>query len=297
MEIGSIDQQRFRKGFTLIELLVVIAIIAIRAAILFPVFASAREKARQTTCASNMKQLALAVLQYRQDFDDLAPCGTNFRYGSEAPTTGQPGIGWAGQIYPYAKSTAVYTCPDDYTAVTAPSGSTTYSVVSYAWNETIDNMGYGEGQAGATVGSTVLSVDIGGSTLASPSRSVMFSEVQGVNVPNLAAGGETSSPVANGDPTGSTSNMDTGKLGDEGVTWTDPKFQNGRHGNAANYAFWDGHVKYLVGTNVCQGYIAFQSSWNEALLTSVTPSPQNNACGTQGKFANGQTPAGTFSIN
>jgi prepilin-type N-terminal cleavage/methylation domain-containing protein len=68
-----------KRGFTLIELLVVIAIIAILAAILFPVFAKAREKARQTSCLSNCKQIALACLQYAQDYDEtLAPEG----YGS-----------------------------------------------------------------------------------------------------------------------------------------------------------------------------------------------------------------------
>lgn len=61
------------KGFTLIELLVVIAIIAILAAILFPVFARAREKARQTSCLSNLKQLALGVLMYTQDYDEILP--------------------------------------------------------------------------------------------------------------------------------------------------------------------------------------------------------------------------------
>ncbi|NLO04745.1 MAG: prepilin-type N-terminal cleavage/methylation domain-containing protein, partial [candidate division WS1 bacterium] len=62
-----------RKGFTLIELLVVIAIIAILAAILFPVFARAREKARQTSCLSNLKQISLAVIMYTQDYDDRMP--------------------------------------------------------------------------------------------------------------------------------------------------------------------------------------------------------------------------------
>lgn len=62
-----------RRGFTLIELLVVIAIIAILAAILFPVFAKAREKARQTACLSNLKQLGMATMQYAQDWDDVLP--------------------------------------------------------------------------------------------------------------------------------------------------------------------------------------------------------------------------------
>ena len=66
-----------KRGFTLIELLVVIAIIAILAAILFPVFASAREKARQSTCTNNEKQIGLGILQYMQDFDETFPFGQN----------------------------------------------------------------------------------------------------------------------------------------------------------------------------------------------------------------------------
>jgi prepilin-type N-terminal cleavage/methylation domain-containing protein len=69
-----------RRGFTLIELLVVIAIIAILAAILFPVFAQARAKARQTQCLSNSKQIGMAMMQYVQDYDELYPVN-NFSYG------------------------------------------------------------------------------------------------------------------------------------------------------------------------------------------------------------------------
>ena len=92
--------QNKNRAFTLIELLVVIAIIAILAAILFPVFATAREKARQTSCASNLKQLGIAYVQYEQDYDEILPWGW---YG--APD------GWAGMIYPYARSTGVFFCP------------------------------------------------------------------------------------------------------------------------------------------------------------------------------------------
>jgi prepilin-type N-terminal cleavage/methylation domain-containing protein/prepilin-type processing-associated H-X9-DG protein len=98
-------QSKHSSGFTLIELLVVIAIISILAAILFPVFAKAREKARQATCESNLKQIGLAMLQYTQDYDEYAvpSCQKNFGF------TGGP---WVDLIYPYVQSTQVYQCPD-----------------------------------------------------------------------------------------------------------------------------------------------------------------------------------------
>ena len=89
-----------RRGFTLIELLVVIAIIAILAAILFPVFAKAREKARQSSCASNVKQLGLGLLQYAQDYDESLPA----RYTA---ATNQ----WVNVIDPYVKSQQLWVCP------------------------------------------------------------------------------------------------------------------------------------------------------------------------------------------
>src|SRR6202044_1664058 len=102
---------KYRKAFTLIELLVVIAIIAILAAILFPVFAAAREKARQTTCSINEKQIALAILQYVQDYDENPPCGQLPFNGTTSPAS--IGDGWGAQVYPYIKSVAIFTCPDN----------------------------------------------------------------------------------------------------------------------------------------------------------------------------------------
>jgi prepilin-type N-terminal cleavage/methylation domain-containing protein len=96
-------RNRWRIGFTLIELLVVIAIIAILAAILFPVFAQAREKSRQAACLSNTKQMGLAISMYAQDYDDRLPMG-----GNDAP----PGQSrWYHWIAAYQKSRGVNICP------------------------------------------------------------------------------------------------------------------------------------------------------------------------------------------
>jgi prepilin-type N-terminal cleavage/methylation domain-containing protein/prepilin-type processing-associated H-X9-DG protein len=92
-----------RKGFTLIELLVVIAIIAILAAILFPVFAKAREKARQTACLSNCKQIGLGMLGYIQDYDETLP----HLYKDIAGTR----YWWFNDIQPYIKNTQLFRCP------------------------------------------------------------------------------------------------------------------------------------------------------------------------------------------
>src|SRR5436309_207817 len=103
-----------RKGFTLIELLVVIAIIAILAAILFPVFAQAREKARQTTCLSNMKQWSIGTKMYLSDYDDtVVPCYLYTVHGSYGTLPkGTPVLQWWSDLLdPYVKNDKVWSCP------------------------------------------------------------------------------------------------------------------------------------------------------------------------------------------
>ena len=107
-----------KRGFTLIELLVVIAIIAILAAILFPVFARAREKARQTSCLSNTKQMGLSLMMYAQDYDDTlpgasvqGPAGTMPRPVTGAPDRLYGSSLWPDVLYPYHMNEQIFQCP------------------------------------------------------------------------------------------------------------------------------------------------------------------------------------------
>ncbi|MEN6549015.1 MAG: prepilin-type N-terminal cleavage/methylation domain-containing protein [Armatimonadia bacterium] len=136
-----------RRGFTLIELLVVIAIIAILAAILFPVFAKAREKARQSSCLSNTKQLALAVLSYVQDYDE------KFMFAYLNP----PGTWWYVACQPYIKNAQILICP-------SKNGTSS----DYGYN--MDTLGYSWGTAGTQVGGTALGA------IQSPAETVMLSD-------------------------------------------------------------------------------------------------------------------------
>ncbi|MES2460745.1 MAG: DUF1559 domain-containing protein [Armatimonadota bacterium] len=130
------------RGFTLIELLVVIAIIAILAAILFPVFAQAREKARQTACLSNFKQIGNALMMYTQDYDETMPFHSlgsgdwivaNYNDPTIFAGFNPPRYPWMYLIQPYLKNTQVFSCPNapDNTGAASP---TALSRASYYGN-------------------------------------------------------------------------------------------------------------------------------------------------------------------
>ena len=120
-----------RTGFTLIELLVVMAIIAILAAILLPVFAKAQQRARQTTCLSNVKQLALATLIYIQDYDETLPiavtCRPDWSYCHSLMES----------IEPYAKSSQLRFCPNDPHGAIDLSAFPGLGRYSYGWNKAV----------------------------------------------------------------------------------------------------------------------------------------------------------------
>ena len=174
------------RGFTLIELLVVIAIISILAAILFPVFQNVRENARRTACLSNEKQLGLAVIQYTGDSDESLPTGIS----AGKPDTGAhfgDGSGWAGRIFPYVKSAAVFRCPDDFDAppqrVTFQGKAYTLSPVSYAYNGNLVDFSLSPSDTGGVQGHS--------SRLTSPASTVLLCEATDALYP-AAAGNSVS---------------------------------------------------------------------------------------------------------
>jgi prepilin-type N-terminal cleavage/methylation domain-containing protein/prepilin-type processing-associated H-X9-DG protein len=255
-------------AFTLIELLVVIAVISILAAILLPVYASAREKARQTTCLSNQHQLGIALLMYSQDSDERYPNGINKVIDSDSNDYYQiwPGEGWAGQCAGYIKSAAVFTCPDDPTRGSGPLNTP----VSYGYNINL------AGEPGESVNL---------STVTDPAKTVALFEVAGVTVnvndPLEGSGpggvsGTNFSASANGldnrlyaQKTGVTlenNTYATGYLG--GRVPPDPVetqfvYALGRHAGGSNYLLTDGHVRWIDGERVSSGANATISTCNQ----------------------------------
>jgi prepilin-type N-terminal cleavage/methylation domain-containing protein/prepilin-type processing-associated H-X9-DG protein len=172
-----------RKGFTLIELLVVIAIIAILAAILFPVFAQAREKARQITCASNMRQISLAVLMYQIDADETFPIA----WCPDDSVSG--GILWSEAVQPYIKSGigdkgyagaatgGVWQCPDfpvDQNAMNNVNGGEEYNQYRALTDVINDNLGCTGGCGSGLAGGGTSYADV---VYATPAMPVIDSQI------------------------------------------------------------------------------------------------------------------------
>jgi len=159
-----------RRGFTLIELLVVIAIIAILAAILFPVFSRAREKARQASCLSNVRQINAAILMYAQDYDECGPSHTGGP--SEADD-------WPNMLIPYVKNGQLFRCPSAQPGNTSMWGHAYVGTVplTYGWN---CYYGAVEGlpQAQDTAGTLMVADSIGDNRIG-PEQVVRESKVPG----------------------------------------------------------------------------------------------------------------------
>ena len=236
---------RSRSGFTLIELLVVIAIIAILAAILFPVFAQAKEAAKKTSCLSNIKQITIAGAMYENDYDDTIPLAGYEDFTTNAPTT------WMFLIDPYVKSSypisttledgrgyGIYQCPD----YSAPPASTAAPSHSYAFNfnysptyitDIVNVYGY-------------LPVH-SATSLASPANVVFVTESMGSRI------------FTDGDDV-------DGYAGQPSVVQQERAvylWGRIRHGGGANYGFNDAHAKYLKAPNP-----SYTATWTSATSTN-----------------------------
>ena len=263
-------------GFTLIELLVVIAIIAILASILFPVFQKVRENARRAACASDLKQLGLAITQYTQDSDERLPMGS-----SAGRDNLGAGDGWAGRVYPFLQSPGVFACPDDAGSPVqnAFAGRAfTLSPVSYAYNTNLSGSGY-------------LGIQGGVARLNAPTKTVLLCEVTASASPPSAQDaqavadlstvdewgdqGAGAAPCMDGSPAtdgetafvlapGGTScslPLATGFMGVSGpraanfLAGPGQFYQSaqGRHAGGSDFLLCDGHVKWLRGDQVSTG--------------------------------------------
>ncbi|MCX7600071.1 MAG: DUF1559 domain-containing protein, partial [Armatimonadetes bacterium] len=230
-----------RRGFTLIELLVVIAIIAILAAILFPVFARAREKARQASCASNLKQIALAVLMYCQDNDEMFPVVPE--PWPNPPRQYLP----VDLLNPYVKNVQLWLCPTTQYSLYAqaePDGqggwkSPLTGQLSYGWNWKLSKKSW------RTAGPSLSSVKF-------PVQTFVAGDAQNLDIcwePRRLAFAAICGY-----------NTYTGRA--YGSQWETA--DSCRHNGGQNIAFADGHVKWQSGSEIMR--VAIQSGWPACCL-------------------------------
>lgn len=219
---------KYRRGFTLLELLVVIGIIALLAAILFPVFARARENARRASCQSNLKQLMLGVVQYTQDFDE--------RFPLSVAGVGISRVQWPDLVMPYVKSTQIFFCPSHKTTYPATPLAVAYDYpitwtplyISYGANDWVFDPGYNF---------NTLAV------MKSPARVVLISDWINSNAAGNGAANSITATTSASQGSGTATDGDTG-------------YKRGRmrHLWGGNYAFADGHVKWFKAPEPWHGF-------------------------------------------
>ncbi len=232
------------KAFTLIELLVVIAIIAILAAILFPVFARARENARRSSCQSNLKQIGLGMLQYTQDYDEKLVKVWYGNQGYQATQADGSKYKWMDAIFPYVKSEQIFSCPSDALDNNAP--------YKYFKNLTASNTGteYGSYRINNAYGATTASpsttppCNVSLSTLQAPATTAWVFDSVGSPSQNAAngRGAWIFWPDSGSQPNGIDPGSNPKTFGWSG---SDVGRVIERHLDTTNVLFTDGHVKSM----------------------------------------------------
>jgi prepilin-type N-terminal cleavage/methylation domain-containing protein len=269
------NTQPDKKGFTLIELLVVIAIIAVLVAILFPVFARARENARRASCMSNMKQIGLGIMQYVQDYDEHYPMswygttssstkasypqtqdGTPGKYFiiCHPDTCGSSGEGnfytWMDLIYPYVKSTQVFVCPSSQNPLESGSHIPNYWMSGAYGNYASSTMDSTDATTFATsrYGLPILHTGTPMSAVTRPSESVMVLEATGPRDVMLY--------LISASPTN--------------LVYTGRDIYFKTHLEGINLTFGDGHAKWMSFNNIAAQTGAYSTTYCN--LSSVTNS-------------------------
>ena len=256
-------ERQARRAFTLIELVVVLALIFILAALLFPVFAAARERARSTRCLSNLKQISLAVLLYAQDFDEMLPRDVT-QVGNQTAT--DPCSSWNptgrldAKLRPYVRNTEVFACPSANTPPVVwdknlsacamdgwaypdflcfPGDPTHGKPLSYGWNVWVFQYSVGPLSSGCDLPGIALAAVV------SPESKVMVADSRSIFVDpaRLAFANYAGASV------GLARNVD--KYWPEATAGSGPEIvpqRDARHQMGQNAAFFDGHFKWLPYT-------------------------------------------------
>lgn len=253
---------RKNAAFTLIELLVVIAIIAILAAILFPVFAKARDKARQTACLSNNKQMGYGLMMYTQDYDETLPIqiGDGAGGGSQG-FIGSTQASWAKGIYPYVKNTQVFSCPNSvpYEIAGPCQTGSVPNVASYLFNSVV-MPNFRNGSA--------VNYNYEGRSLAemkSPANTVFLHEWA------------MHSPCILPRP-----RVIVGKTGYEGFAYggrSDLAAYDDLHNKGSNLLYTDGHAKYKPRTRITYAEFGCIPADNPGKPTNFPAVPQSDPGG------------------
>lgn len=229
--VGANGQSEVRQaGFTLIELLVVIAIISILAAILFPVFARARENARRASCMSNLKQISLGIRMYTQDYDEHVP-----PISINDPADAKNPYGWADAVQPYLKSTQIFQCPSEEWGTRYNNDPSHYgSGYTDYWMNNMTSKTNAQGSGGKSL-----------AEFAFPSQTVMLGDGGGTwsngasyySYAKYNSNGRSLS-AARGSCTGTPPAPYLAQVAEGGSE---------RHLDGTNFAFADGHVKWIKG--------------------------------------------------
>jgi len=242
-----LTKRRLTRAFTLIELLVVIAIIAILAAILFPVFAQARETARMSSCGSNMRQLGTGVMLYTQDYDETYPMVVNYAAAVNAPDRM-----WTATVQPYLKNEKVFLCPSAENARFAPDWA------GRGWLPIGYNARTGFDPTGVEAPTRVLPV----SALEEPARTALFAETASGDPAFKYRGYVFDPEVAGGQKHPTDRRLNTPLVADRdlvaGSSLTPGQlkplycrhFKDGRNAGRTQVVFGDGHVKSYTANQI-----------------------------------------------